>query len=175
MLGTGAQLYHTIREMLLGTKEQRDTIRRFESFLSSTFFDDRDVTLTPNDKRDVLLILIGDDERPIHHVGDGMQTVIIQTFESFIRSGEPCFFFIEEPELFLHPGLERKLIEFFNEQENHVFFLTTHSNHLLDMTLDYDMSVYNFRQSPNEDGPIFRVELVNSCLLYTSPSPRDRG
>ena len=161
VLGTGAQLYHTIREMLLGTKEQRDTIRRYEGFLSSTFFEGQDVTLTPNDKKDVLLILVGADERPIHDVGDGLQAVIIQTFESFIRTDKPCFFFIEEPELFLHPGLERRLIEFFNRQTNHVFFLTTHSNHLLDMTLDYDMSVFNFRRTQDEPSPSFQVQSVN--------------
>ena len=29
--------------------------------------------------------------------------------------------------------------------------------------------------NPNHDLLIFAGDLVNSCLLYTSPSPRDRG
>lgn len=63
----------------------------------------------------------------------------------FIHRNEEMLFFIEEPELNLHPGLQRKLIEAMlsDEFSNHQFFLTTHSNHLLDLTLDYSFVEYS--------------------------------
>lgn len=67
----------------------------------------------------------------------------------FIHKNEKIFFFIEEPELNLHPGLQRKLIEImlsgeFPEQQ---FFITTHSNHLIDLSLDYtNMTIFRFEK-----------------------------
>jgi predicted ATP-dependent endonuclease of OLD family len=107
-------------------------------------------------------------DRPIYELGDGIQSAIILSFLPFVMK-EPSFFFIEEPESHLHPGLQRKLLEFFSNVPEHKFFLTAHSNHLLDVTIDIkDLSVFTFRKhldldsEDEEQSPTFTVENVDA-------------
>ncbi|MES5896647.1 AAA family ATPase [Bacillus cereus group sp. RP43] len=145
---TGLNLYEEVRDLLLGSFEEREKIADFQKFLGSTFFDGQRVTLVPKKDSKVLFVKIGEEkEYPIHMVGDGIQSIIIMTFPIFKYKDEKLLMFIEEPELFLHPGLQRKLLEAMaNESNSSVqYFITTHSNHFLDLTLDIDrISIYLF-------------------------------
>ena len=142
---TGLSLYYTVRSMLLGDADQRKRIASYEKFLSIKLFEGKEVSLIPKEKDDVLHIKIGDEERAIYDLGDGIQSLIILTFPLF--EVEYGIFFIEEPEMHLHPALQRKLIEVLKEMKNHQYFITTHSNHFLDLTLDYtDTSIYTFKK-----------------------------
>lgn len=65
---------------------------------------------------------IGNDERPIYDWGDGTQQLIIILFSFFIHKDEENkVFLIEEPEMYLHPGILRKFIEVINSEifKNH--------------------------------------------------------
>ncbi|OJD99324.1 hypothetical protein A9489_27705 [Bacillus thuringiensis] len=147
---TGLNLYEEVRDLLLGSFEEREKIADFQKFLGSTFFDGQRVTLVPHKDSKVLFVKIGEEkEYPIHMLGDGIQSIIIMTFPIFKYEGEKLLMFIEEPELFLHPGLQRKLLEsMVNKSNSSVqYFITTHSNHFLDLTLDIDrISIYSFRK-----------------------------
>ena len=166
---TGATLYREVRDLLLGVAQRRKAIREFQTFLSNVFFDGLEVTIIPHTGKDVLFVKIGQEhDRPIFDLGDGIQQAIILTFLPFTRQ-ESTFFFIEEPEVHMHPGLQRKLLDFYSQHEackRHHFFLTTHSNHLLDMTADFDeIAVINFRKripptGDDEREPEFLVEPV---------------
>lgn len=149
-LFTGATLYEDVRKLLLGYHRDRQQIVDYQRFLSLVFFDRQDVILVPHVEDDVLYVKIGDEQdRPIYSLGDGIQQAIILSFLPFTAT-KPTFFFIEEPELHMHPGMQRKLLDFYVEHERckqHHFFITTHSNHLLDMTADYEtVAVINFRK-----------------------------
>ncbi|MEZ0295376.1 MAG: AAA family ATPase, partial [Candidatus Methylacidiphilales bacterium] len=153
---TGLGLYKTVRSLLLGWQEQRTIIREFETFLSREFYSGENVTLIPHEdkdgKKDVLNIQIGDDkELPVYKLGDGLQHVIIITFPLFLEKDTPALVFIEEPELFLHPGMQRTLlktlIQYFPKKQ---FFITTHSNHLLDLTIEFNnISIYLAKKLQN--------------------------
>ncbi|MFA1712286.1 AAA family ATPase [Peribacillus frigoritolerans] len=151
---TGLNLYDEITDMLLGSVQQRYNMLKFQEFLSESFFDGQQVTLTPVRKSDVIKVKIGTEkEKNIFELGDGIQSLIILTFPLFKFLEENLLLFIEEPELYLHPGMQRKFIEIImNEQfAHHQFFFTTHSNHFLDMTLDMDrISVYKFKKKLGE-------------------------
>ncbi len=149
---TGYSLYTETKKLLLGNKEGRQKIKSFEEFLSNAFFEGETVTLIPDINNDVLLIGIGEEERPVYELGDGIQSIIILLYPLFFHQGKNLLVFIEEPENNLHPGLQRLFLEtLLSEQfKTYQYFITTHSNHFLDLTLDLEhISVYTFKKDRN--------------------------
>ena len=153
---TGLQLYEDIRKHLLDRRDKRDKIRRFEEFLSKTFFSNKLVSLIPNHGHDVINIGIGDEEeRAIYDLGDGIQSIITILYPLFLNQDKNLLVFIEEPEISLHPGMQRILVEALlsDDFKNFQYFITTHSNHLLDITLDLEnISVYTFQKKHDAEG-----------------------
>ena len=144
---TGRTLYNDIEQLVRGDLEQRETLRRFETWIGETFFRGEPVAIIPRINQKTLTIKIGNEkEQPIHNLGDGIQAVLILAFPLFVRENDYMLVFIEEPELFLHPWLQRVLLEMLSKRfSRHQYFLTTHSNHFLDLTLDIEsVSVFAF-------------------------------
>lgn len=167
---TGLSIYTDLRRKLLGEPQERDAVRDYERFLSENFFRSKPVSLIPKEGTlkqghpvDTVHIKIGDDKQfPVYDLGDGMQSLIIATYPVFLATG-PSFFFFEEPDLAMHPGLQRALIEALLENKQHQYFMTTHSNHLLDLTMDYkDISVFHFKRKTDEKEPKFRINCMSS-------------
>lgn len=157
---TGEWLYYELKVHLLGEPEQRDIIKKYEEKLSQYFFDNEQITLIPKfgknehgNENDVVHIKIGNDAQfPIYNLGDGLQQAIILTYEAFIHKDETHAFFIEEPELHMHAGMVRQLMNFYLNETKHYYFFTTHSNHLLDMADESDqVIIQKFVKQPNED------------------------
>jgi hypothetical protein len=155
---TGLSLYRDIQKRLLApTHEERKSIRDYEMFLSANFFQGREVTLTPalhnqeGKDNDVVYIKIGESEdRPIYALGDGMQSLIICTYPIITELQRGSLFFLEEPDLCMHPSLQRiflKVLRDYYINKGHQFFLTTHSNHLLDLLEDDNLvSIFSFSE-----------------------------
>lgn len=158
---TGECLYHELKIHLLGEPEQREIIKNYEEKLSQYFFDNEAVSLIPKHDQDVVNIKIGSDrQRPIYELGDGLQQAIILTYEAYIKNKdkegntETHAFFIEEPELHMHAGMVRQLMNFYLNETNHYYFFTTHSNHLLDMADESDqVMIQKFVKQPKVDNP----------------------
>ncbi len=170
---TGLSMYSKVKALLLGNLAQRKKIEKYQDFLSKAFFDGQAVTLIPNEDSQVLHIKIGiEAEKPIYLIGDGIQQIIILTFPLFENSDNELLLFIEEPELYLHPSLQRKLVEVFlkPEFEKTQVFFTTHSNHFLDLTLEMNnISIYTFCKLPlaangntDEIDPNFSIENISN-------------
>lgn len=173
MIFTGLDAYEIIRDHLLGNLQERKLIKEFEKYLSIQFFDNKSIAIIPQEKpKKVLKIKIGDEkEREIQNLGDGIQSIIIMTLPLFLKrqelgENENYLMFIEEPEHLLHPGLQRKLIDTFNDErfDKFQFFITTHSNHFLDIMLDYnDVSIFYLKKildkrDDEEKTPSFFIE-----------------
>jgi len=159
---TGECLYHELQIHLLGKPKQRELIKNYEEKLSQYFFDNEPITLIPfigkddnGHVNDVVHIKIGEDDQfPIHRLGDGLQQAIILTYEAFIKKEEIHAFFIEEPELHMHAGMVRQLMNFYLNETPHYYFFTTHSNHLLDMADESDqVMIQKFVKQPKVDNP----------------------
>lgn len=168
---TGGKLYNEIKSMLLGDASQREAIEEFQIFLHENFFSSYGkVELIPNEAKKVLYVKIGNDERAIYDWGDGTQQLIVILYSLYKHKGETGkLFFIEEPEMYLHPGILRKFIEVINSDvfKNHQYFITTHSNIVLDTSADTNikMSIFKFKKVNNindNDGKPFLVEQCNN-------------
>ena len=170
---TGQQFYQYVRNYLLGDLEQREMIRDYELYLSETFFDNKEVVLIPKVNDDVLTVRIDNEEYKIYELGEGIQSIILITLPLFLyleKSKEKntnVLVFIEEPEVGLHPRLQRKLIKtLLNKRfESYQFFFTTHSNHFIDQRLlDDNISVYLFDKKLGEElsKPKFNISNIDN-------------
>lgn len=101
------------------------------------------------------LNLYGGEEYPIYQLGDGLQSLIICTYPIVTEQKPGSLFFIEEPDLGMHPSLQRSFVDVlksYHLKKGHQFFLTTHSNHLLDLLEDDELvSIFSF--SEKQIGP----------------------
>jgi hypothetical protein len=145
---TGLEAFADIRRHKAGNTQQQATVASYEEFLQRRFFGGQRVVLTAREVDDsdkqnaVVWIKIGGErQRPIHHLGDGLGQVVIQTWPLFQFRSEHLLLFVEEPETHLHPGFQRLLIDAFLSEPctspgSRQVFVTTHSNVFMDMILD---------------------------------------
>src|SRR5205807_682440 len=100
------------------------------------------------------------------------------TFPLFMNEGKNLLFFCEEPELCMHPGMQRAFLKLITSDKfaNHQYFLTTHSNHFLDLTQDFDnVSIYTVQKQiavtdKKEKDATFHIQNVSNedrrCLEF---------
>lgn len=181
---TGLGLYADLQDRMLSPEqEKRQSIIAYQQFLSDHFFAGQPVLLVPALKKhgsggmnDVVYIKIGDKaDYPIHELGDGMQSLIICTYPIVTETRRGCLFFLEEPDLCMHPSLQRTFLEVlkhYHRSMGHQFFLTTHSNHLLDLVDDPDLvSVLSFSEiSGNNSNTSRKREPEDSDQQASSPA-----
>lgn len=136
---TGLDFYFDYKKKLLGSKQDREAVNKFEKFLSNYFFEGKDISIIPDEETYELKINIEDKkDKFIYQVGDGISSLIIIMYKIFINNNvDNNVYFIEEPEQSFHPGFQRLFMNIisFNEKFNNCyFFFTTHSNHLIDIS-----------------------------------------
>lgn len=165
---TGFSLYKRLIEMQCARQSERAKKHDFERFMSHTFFGGRSTEFVaqlgerPNQPFDSHVnVVIEGEERELFHVGDGVGAVAALLFPLFAADDE-TWVFIEEPELHLHPAYQRVFLEALLNEEALLakklrVFLTTHSNHLLDIAIERPDDVAVFSFAPGEKAPSISV------------------
>lgn len=173
---TGLTLYNEIVNARNNTKEVRSRFESFEKFISDHFFQGKKIDIVAkldiykknkqNDETELINVYIDGGSKDLYELGDGIQALIILMYKIFMCDDDSLIF-IDEPEINLHPGMQRLFLEQITNNEvlkkkNLTYFISTHSNHFLDLTIEKDnISVFLFNKVLDENKPKFIVKNVN--------------
>jgi predicted ATPase len=152
---SGGTMNMEFKQLLLGNLEERNLAMRYQNFLGDEFFDGEEIILLPKLENEILHLKVGKEkEQPIHSVGDGLQHLITITFQAFrLKYNSDAvkhkILLIEEPELFLHPGIQRRLLNSFisGGLAGIQVIATTQSNHLIQCAMESpEVAIFQIRK-----------------------------
>ena len=147
-----SKIIDKLNEIVNNNPGELDNIEKAQSinsFVSSLIGEE--IKLKIPSERNTISITYEDDfrgerERNIEQLGSGIHEVIYFAIVATINKS--CLICIDEPEIHMHPRLQRKFLDYLIENTDNQYFIATHSSAFLN-TSSKDVSV--FRTWMNED------------------------
>ncbi|WP_428737240.1 ATP-dependent nuclease [Sulfurimonas sp.] len=103
--------------------------------------------------RDNILINMHGNRLPLDSFGTGIHQLVILC--SALVMNDNKIVCIEEPEVYLHPELQRMFLDFLIKETNHTYFISTHSNVFIDFNQDIQVNHVTY------DGISTKIEQIN--------------
>ncbi len=152
---SGAGLIDRLMQLQNPTFARLADTKAFEkinSFLQSvTGSHDAQIRI-PHDKS-TIMVEMDDKTLPLDSLGTGIHEVVILAAAATVLQEQVLC--LEEPELHLHPLLQKQLVQYLMKETNNQYFISTHSAHLLDAP---DAAVFHVWLQEGQS----RVELVST-------------
>jgi predicted ATPase len=130
--GSGKGLISQLAKLqnpILSHLSERKKFRAIENFVREvTQTEDANVEV-PHD-RETIHVQMGGRTLPLSHLGTGIHQVVMLAAAATLR--EDHLVCLEEPEMNLHPALQKQLMKYLQEHTKNQYLISTHSAHLLD-------------------------------------------
>jgi putative ATP-dependent endonuclease of the OLD family len=140
----GRDIVHRLRQMQSPGLGKHSLRKIFDSIqqLVRTLLGERNLDISvPATEDDILVAMHGNQPLPLANFGTGVHHLVILCAALAIHSGYVVT--IEEPEVHLHPALQRHFLRFISRDTQNTYFITTHSSVFLDAVPD--VTLYHVR------------------------------